>query len=326
MLAPGIMSVSRLSIVIPVLGKLKKLEDTLVSVLTNRPADCEIVVVLTAPYDDPYELAGEVSFVQAPVRANLVESLNFGIAACRGAIVHTLGCGIEVAPGWTDPVLPHFERLDVAAVAPWIIDRTDPERTLSAGVGYRRGGAAWRLGYRRAFGSPPSPLPDYFGPDLIAGFYRKSALKAAGEICKEFFGPLAGADLAVALHFADRRCVVEPNCRLIADRADLPEGERLGSGREAERLFWRWARRMDWGRAVAGHAGLLVNECLESIVRPTTLPRIIGRAWEAMKVPFRIRSEVEPAMSGNAREHVIAHPHFAQALERNRSRGVGKAS
>ena len=50
---------SRLSIVIPVLGSLDGLEDTLVSVLENRPADCQIVVVLNQPYDDPYDLKDE---------------------------------------------------------------------------------------------------------------------------------------------------------------------------------------------------------------------------------------------------------------------------
>ena len=56
----------RLSIVIPVLGNVEGLEDTLVSVLENRPVDCQIVVVLNRPYDDPYDLKDEVCFVEAP--------------------------------------------------------------------------------------------------------------------------------------------------------------------------------------------------------------------------------------------------------------------
>lgn len=317
---------ARLSIVIPVLGKLKKLEDTLVSILENRPAHCEIVVVLNEPYDDPYELAGEVRFVEAPLHANLIDCLNLGIAASRGSIIHTLGCGVEVAPGWTDAVLPHFERHDVAAVAPRVIDRANPEQTLSTGVGYRPGGAAWRLGWRQSTESALPHLPEFFGPDLIAGFYRKSALEAVGGICPEFSGPLAGVDLALTLHFANQPCITEPNCRLVADRPDLPEGERLGGGCNAERLFWRWARRIGWFRTGAGHAALIINECLESIVRPTTLLRLFGRAWESMSLPFRGRRASKPAEIGIPQDAVIARPHFKQPLEQKHPMEISKAS
>jgi hypothetical protein len=51
--------VPRLSIIIPVLGSSTRLESTLVSVLENRPPDCEILVLLGAPYDDPF--AGHAS-------------------------------------------------------------------------------------------------------------------------------------------------------------------------------------------------------------------------------------------------------------------------
>jgi len=57
--------VPRLSIVIPVLGDPRKLDDTLVSVLENRPAHCEILVVHNEPYDDPYQLSNEVCFIEA---------------------------------------------------------------------------------------------------------------------------------------------------------------------------------------------------------------------------------------------------------------------
>ena len=55
--------VPRLAIVISAIGSIESLEGTLVSVLENRPADCEILVVLNRPYSDPYDLQGEVRFV-----------------------------------------------------------------------------------------------------------------------------------------------------------------------------------------------------------------------------------------------------------------------
>ena len=66
---------TRLSIIIPVLGNPTRLDDTLVSVLENRPANCEIIVVHTRPYDDPYELSGEVRFLKARRKAGLAECL-----------------------------------------------------------------------------------------------------------------------------------------------------------------------------------------------------------------------------------------------------------
>ena len=76
---------ARLSIVIPVLRQLDRLEDTLISVLENRPADCQIVVVLNEPYNDPYQLSGEVCFIQAAAGSSFADTLNLGVVAslCR---------------------------------------------------------------------------------------------------------------------------------------------------------------------------------------------------------------------------------------------------
>ena len=55
--------VPRLSIIIPCLGGGAEFDGTLVSVLQNRPADCEVIVAHTDDYGDPYALRGEVEFV-----------------------------------------------------------------------------------------------------------------------------------------------------------------------------------------------------------------------------------------------------------------------
>jgi hypothetical protein len=325
-LAFGSMSVARLSIVIPVLGKLKKLEDTLVSVLENRPAQCEIIVVLNEPYADPYELAGEVTFLQVSPRAKLVACLNAGFAAARGDIIHTLGCGLEVTPGWTDAILPLFDHSEIASVAARVFDRSNPEKTLSTGVGYQPGGVAWRMGYDCPSSATNEKLPKYFGPDLLAGFYRKSTLECLGGLCTAFRGQLAGVDLALSLRFAGRNCIVEPNCLIKADRTDLPDGERLGSGCEAERLFWRWAWHAGWFRAGAGHTALLFSECLQSIYRPATLMRLAGRAWETLRVPFRSRAIIEPAFEDIPQEPLVVRPHYLRSLEPAAPMEISKAS
>lgn len=172
----------RLSIVIPVLNKLKKLEDTLVSVLENRPAGCEIIVVLNEPYADPYQLHDEVCFVDAARDADLVESIRTGLAYCHAPIIQILSCGMEVGPGWTDVVLPHFNDPVIAAVAPLVMERLDRNTIVSAGVSYRASGAVKRLG----FGKPPVDAlfekDQIIGADILSAFYRRSALEAVGGL------------------------------------------------------------------------------------------------------------------------------------------------
>ena len=86
-----------LSIVIPAIGDTAALEDTLVSVLENRPDDCEVVVPLGCPYDDPWGIRDEVRFVQAPVGSGLVTCTNLGIASSAGSVVHVLAAGWRAA-------------------------------------------------------------------------------------------------------------------------------------------------------------------------------------------------------------------------------------
>ena len=73
----------RLSIVIPA-ADASALEDTLVSVLENRPADSEIIAALTVPYADPWNISEEVRFVQAPVGTSLAACANLGVALSKG--------------------------------------------------------------------------------------------------------------------------------------------------------------------------------------------------------------------------------------------------
>jgi hypothetical protein len=312
----GIYLVLRLSILIPVLSKLKKLEDTLVSILENRPANCQIVVVLNEPYADPYQLRDEVSFVEAPRDADLIESINFGLAHCRAPIIHILSCGMEVSPGWTDSVLPHFADPAIAAVAPLVLQRRDHNKVISAGVGYRASGAARRLGFGKSPAKASLEKEQFFGADILTAFFRRSAWDAVNGLNPAVKGHLSGVDLALALHFAGLHCTSEPNCRMYADLDDAVGAGRLGGGRAAERLFWTWASRMGWLRALSGHAALLMEECLESVVRPSTLLRLSGRAWESLRFPMHKRVERPTISPSSTSVHPIAPPHFASKQRR----------
>src|SRR5438876_470977 len=128
-----VMTVQRLSILVPLMGNLKRFEDTLLSVLENQPQRSEVVVVTNRPYDDPYELRKEVSFVEAPQGAGLLECFACGLAASRAPVAHLIAAGFEATPGWADAALARFSERRVAAVAPLVIDRDQPEKLLSAG-------------------------------------------------------------------------------------------------------------------------------------------------------------------------------------------------
>src|SRR5437773_6639777 len=86
--------VPRLSIIIPCLGGAAEFDATLVSVLQNRPTDCEVLVLHTEPYDDPYSLGDEVRFIESHA-GSLVELLNIGVEQASGEVLHIVGCGLE---------------------------------------------------------------------------------------------------------------------------------------------------------------------------------------------------------------------------------------
>ena len=214
---------TRLSIIIPVLGNPTRLDDTLVSVLENRPAQCEIIVVHTESYDDPYELTGEVRFLKARRKAGLAECLNMGLAASEGPIVHVLACGVEVSAGWADAAMRHFRDPQVAAVAGVVLHRDNHEKVVSAGLGYRAEGTAWRLGRGKAAGEVGQNADELRGPDTLAAFYRRSALETVGGFSPWAADTLAGIDVALALGHAGFRCASEPRCVVRADDAAVRE-------------------------------------------------------------------------------------------------------
>ncbi len=99
---------SRLTVVIPALGSTSALESSLVSALEHRPQGCDIVVVLRERYADPYELAGEVRFLQTDSQADLARMIHAGVATADSDYVFVLLAGCEITAGWSDAALKHF--------------------------------------------------------------------------------------------------------------------------------------------------------------------------------------------------------------------------
>lgn len=227
----------RLSIVIPWREDTAAFEDTLVSVLQNRPAHCEILVVHAQPYDDPYALAGEVRFLHVEER-NEIALINAGLEAARAEIVHVLQCGVEVVEGWSDAALGAFHDRRLAAVAPLILQRSDPLRLAAVGVTFSRSGMrrVCGLGQRRDRWQYVSD--SILSPTIAAGFYRRDVLVGLGGFDATLGPRYADIDLGLTLAALGYRCAVVEQS-LVLGQAERPGRGSYREGRQAERLFWR---------------------------------------------------------------------------------------
>jgi hypothetical protein len=317
--------VQRLSIIVPLTGDLKRLEDTLVSVLENQPQRSEVVVVLNEPYDDPYQLRGEVKFVEAPRGADLADCLACGLAASEAPIVHTIAGGVEAMPGWADAALARFSTADVAAVAPLVVDRKDPRRILSAGLRWTTAGSIARIASGARLDRFAASDHVLCGPELAAAFYRRDVLEAVESLQSQGSDLAAATELGLAIRQAGFCAVQEPACVTTATRDLLTCGGAWREGVAGERLFRRWTTVPGWKRSWAAHAALVGMECLQSPLRPSILARLAGRCWAALG--FDMPRTVAGGSRGFASREgsVLCPAHFGGADARRacRSRAAG---
>jgi hypothetical protein len=231
--------VPRLSIVIPSLGGAAEFETTLASVLQNRPADCEVLVVHRGPYDDPYALAGEVRFLQVD-EESVAAQMNHAWRCARAAIVHFLRCGLETTEGWAEVALTHFRDPEVAAVVPLVFAQ-DRQSLVAGGVRWTRGGCRQVVTDLRIAQPGHGRLRSaVLGPTLLAGFYRREVLGALDGFDQRLGDGLADVEMALALRELELRAVCEPSCRLIQVHACAESAPNVGNLAWAEEhLFWR---------------------------------------------------------------------------------------
>ena len=276
----------QLSIVIPALGRLQSLEDTLVSVLANRPDDCEVLVVLNDDYDDPYELSDEVRFIDAPLGADWVECVNLGFSRCRAPLVHLLAPGVEAEDGWAQPALVCFADRQVAAVTPLVLDRDDHQRVLMAGLTYSRGGAIQEFSNGRKLAAMVSNkrlAQHQVAPSLLAGFFRTALLDQLDVALDPSLGEdAAPVDLALQLRQLGFRTICQPAAQVLASSEVLESSlSPLARARHAERLFLRHVPVGEWGRSLSAHLLAVAGEFLGNIPRAACLTQLLGRsaAW-----------------------------------------------
>ena len=253
----------RLTILIPCVGGAAEFDATLVSVLQHRPDDCEVLLVHTEPYDDPYDLGSEVQFLRAGRSSRLLELINEGIAAAAGEIVHLLGCGIEVTEGWSDAALDRFQDADIAAVSPLVMD-TDGKKLVAAGVRWTVGGARQVVADQRVLlGGSARLRAGILGPTLAAGFFRREVLEVLGRLDAHLDERYADVDLALKMAALDLRTVCEPGSRVVqtAVRDDQRRAP-FARGRNAERIFWQSAPARGMLPSLVMHPFTLIGDVL----------------------------------------------------------------
>jgi hypothetical protein len=269
--------VSRLAILVPHLGDVASLETTLASILANRPADCEILVLLQRPYEDPYDIRGEVRFVPLECRSSVTEVVNRGIQLAGAPVVHVLLCGTEVHEGWADAALTRFCDPRIAVVAPLVLDVEDPSRIVAAGLAYHVGGASVPLEQGRAAASAGLGVKRVLAAHPVGAFYRKSAVQTLGLFDATVGDRLAGIDGGLRLAQSGWITVMDPACRVLAPRQSVPRAGAFRQAMEAERLFWRWAPTLGWARSAASHSLLVIGEAVRGLLNLSTVPRLVGR-------------------------------------------------
>jgi hypothetical protein len=289
--------VPRISIIIPALGSVDGLEDTLVGVLQHRSSASEVLLIQDGCYEDQYGLADEVHFVEMPAGSTAVAALNAGLALCRGEIVHILGRGFMVPPGWCEPALARFIDPAIAA-APLVVAAQDRRRIVTAGERYGAGGSVRTCGA----GMPTAAawrgklVPD--GPALLAAFYRRADLMELGGFDPSVGDELAAIDAALALSARGRRVVLEPGVQIPAAlwHAASAGGAFLG-GVRAERLFWRHAASRGWAGSLILHAIAVAGELLSTPLRPSLAARLYGRAAGFVSAGVPRKQAIKPTVA-----------------------------
>lgn len=234
------------------------LESTLLSVLENRPAHCEVIVVHAHPYQDPYQLNGEVRFIHAPRRSGYVGCANLGLRESTADVVHVLSAGCRVNEGWTSGVLRHFNDPRVAVVAPVMINEREPFRAVAAALSYGVGGVR-RSTPRSVDEAQSAGVSPVFAASLAAVFYNRMTLASMGYLSAEVGADLADVDLGLLLQHAGFVSLVEPRSRVLASDQPLEATSAFARSLRAERLFWRNAPLVGWFRALVAHLPVVAS-------------------------------------------------------------------
>jgi hypothetical protein len=286
-----------ISIVVPYLGQPALFEQTLSSVLRNRPHDCEIFVPQSG-YADPHGVGDEVQFIDVDRRAGSVECLSQVIAVANCDVLHWLSGGAEVTDGWCDWAAAHFQDPEVGCVSPLTIDDEEPDEIVSAGL--RRD---WFFRKQLLEVKSPEKIRSLrpLGPTQIAAFYRVSAL-AEIEGLRRFGESTFDLEIGLALQAMGYQSKLESDCHIIWDGSEPKHVSAFMMGAQQQRALARFAGADGFGKPLMLTAAASCLELVGAIVQPGNLPKLLGRAFGALTVGD-VRALRESLSERNSAEH-----------------------
>ena len=239
----------RLSILLPVVGDHASFENTLVSVLENRPTSCEVIVIAPADYEDPYDLQDEVQLVRVSNRQPTWMTLaNVGLTMARGAYVNLLLPGTEVLEQWDAAAIDRLQRTArTGAVTSLAIDDRAPDaaRAIAGLACSGRGLRSYRYAAVRQDESARTVRVD--GVPSWCGFFRRQDLLDVGGWDERLSESTADIDLALRLRRRGLASICEMASCVVWRKNVLASGlSARQRGQELEQLYWRHLARLRW--------------------------------------------------------------------------------
>ncbi|MCA9223886.1 MAG: glycosyltransferase family 2 protein [Planctomycetales bacterium] len=278
----------RLSIIVPHQGETGLFEDTLASVLQNRPADCEVLAPHAASYRDPYDLGDEVTFLPLAGQPGLLKLLNAAVSYADGDVLHVVQNGIEVVEGWADAALAYFDEPEVGSVAGCLLDARKTDRLIGCGVTLTTGGRRRLVGRgQRVAAAVGRQDAAVLGPALPIAFYRTTALQSLGGFDVGLSESLADVDVALSLLAAGYECCVATDCMAVSSVAFADGGLSFEEGRDARLLQRRHLATDVLQASLVGQSLGTLNECLSGMTRPAALAAYLRGRMSGSFAPLK---------------------------------------
>jgi len=199
--------VPRLSIIIPHRLDDAALEQTILSVLENKPSDTEIIVVHNGTYADPYHLEDEVLLIRDNSSSE-VGLINAGLLAATAPVVCLLCNGATVhGDRWAEIALQQMQD-DMRIVATSPASRAESQQKNLLGIDLSHLSERPVLNQSQLESKGAKSLS---GPRLCCGFYRRKVMTAIGGWNESVTWTNADIEMAMLFSVLGLRCELSPD-------------------------------------------------------------------------------------------------------------------
>jgi GT2 family glycosyltransferase len=206
----------RVSVVVPSLGGLPLLLDTIQSLSLQSFRDFEIAVVDNGSLPPlPSDLsAGEipVTVVRLETNRGVAAALNHGVEATTGELVALLNNDVELEPTWLERLVDALdEHPDAGSVTGKLLMHHDRSLLDGAGDVLYTCGAAVRRGYAERDVGQYDRTEWIFSACGAAAVYRRSVLVDVGAFDVDFYAYLEDVDWGFRAQLLGYRCLYVPS-------------------------------------------------------------------------------------------------------------------